>query len=211
LGIPHTEIDQIAANGAVVGFDYGLNPDDVIDVWAWMPKPDQVNLRPSLTRPVRFVLDTHLGRLAVYLRLMGFDTLYRNDYGDAALAELSHQERRVLLTRDRGLLKRSIVDFGCYVREGDSKRQLIAILHRYRLANELAPWQRCPRCNALLEPVDKTEILSQLEPKTRRYFDDFRRCVGCGQIYWRGSHYDRMQTFINQVIEEVSRKATNDS
>jgi uncharacterized protein with PIN domain len=205
LGIPHTEIDLITANGQMVDFDYVLMAGDLIDLHAWNPKPDQVNLRPPLPRPVRFVLDIHLGRLAVYLRLLGFDTLYRNDYDDATLAELSHQEQRVLLTRDRGLLKRRLVDFGCCVRENKPKQQLISLLHRYRLGDEIEPWRRCLRCNELLEPVDKAEILEQLEPKTQRYFDDFQRCKGCGQIYWRGSHYDHMQTLIDQIIENVKR------
>jgi uncharacterized protein with PIN domain len=209
LGIPHTELDQIMVNGRVVGFDYGLTSDDVIDICAWIPKPDQVNLRPPLGRPVRFVLDTHLGRLAVYLRLLGFDALYRNDYSDAILAELSQKERRVLLTRDRGLLKRRIVEFGCFVRETDPKQQLLSLLRRYQLADEIDPWRRCLRCNQLLKPVTKAVILEQLEPKTKRYFDDFRQCESCGRIYWRGSHYDRMQAFIEQVIEESLRQASS--
>lgn len=211
LGVPHTEVDQITANGEIIDFDYGLSAGDVIDVRAWIPKPDQVNLRPPLPRPVRFVLDTHLGRLAVYLRLLGFDAYYRNDYSDSVLAALSHHEQRVLLTRDRGLLKRRIVDFGCCVRESDPRQQLISLLHRYRLAAEIKPWRRCLRCNELLEPVTKAEILDQLEPKTKRYFNDFRRCGGCGQIYWPGSHYDRMQAFIDQVLEEVLRQASTHS
>jgi uncharacterized protein with PIN domain len=181
----------------------------VIDVSAWVPKPDRVNLRPPLPRPVRFVLDTHLGRLAGYLRLLGFDALYRNDTSDALLAALSQQEQRVLLTRDRGLLKRRIVEFGYCVRESDPKQQLISLFHRYRLAAEIEPWRRCLRCNELLEPVTKAEILEQLEPKTKCYFNDFRRCRGCHQIYWPGSHYDRMQAFIDQVFEFVLRPASS--
>ena len=200
LGVPHPEIDQLTLNGRIVGFDFGLNTGDVVDVWAWMPKPAQSNLRPPLPHPVRFVLDTHLGRLATYLRLLGFDTLYQNDYLDATLAEFSQQEGRVLLTRDRGLLKRRIVDFGCCVRENEPKRQLVSLLRRYQLVAEVKPWQRCPRCNAILETVAKTEIVDQLEPKTKRYFCDFRRCRGCGQVYWRGSHFDHMQVFIEQVL-----------
>lgn len=200
LGVPHTEVDQLEVNGSEVGFDYILSDGDVVDVWAWIPKPDQVNLRPRLLRPVRFVIDTHLGRLALYLRLLGFDALYRNDYTDTQLAELSHQEQRVLLTRDRGLLKRRMVDFGCCVRENDPKQQLISLLIRYQLAPEITPWQRCLRCNALLQPVAKAEILHRLQPKTQRYFEDFRRCEGCNQVYWRGSHYDHMQNFIDEVL-----------
>jgi uncharacterized protein with PIN domain len=206
LGIPHTEVDQITANGRIVGFDYGLEPGDVVEVFAWMPKEDAEMLRPPLPRPVRFVADTHLGRLATYLRLLGFDTLYRNDYSDEMLAELSQQQGRVLLTRDRGLLKRRIVDFGCCVRENDPREQLVALLRRYRLTDQIEPWQRCLRCNALLQPAAKAEINDQLEPKTQRYFTDFKRCVGCGQIYWRGSHYERMQSFIERALASASNQ-----
>jgi uncharacterized protein len=201
LGVPHTEVDEIVANGCPVDFAYRLAAGDVIEVRAMMPKPDRVNLRPPLPRPVRFVVDTHLGRLAAYLRLLGFDTLYQNNYSDPLLASLSQQEERVLLTRDRGLLKRRIVEFGCCVRETDPQQQLIGLIYRYRLAAEIHPWRRCLRCNAVLEPVSKAEVLDHLEPKTKRYFDDFRRCEGCRRIYWAGSHYDRMQRFIDQVLD----------
>lgn len=204
LGVPHTEVDQIVANGQEVGFDHALNVDERIDVWAWMPRPDRVSLRPPLPRPVRFVLDTHLGRLATYLRLLGIDTLYHNGYDDETLAELSQREARVLLTRDRGLLKRRIVDFGYCVRETNPKEQIVSLLHAYRLRSEIEPWRRCLRCNALLEAVDKAEVLAQLEPKTKRYFEDFRRCQGCGQVYWRGSHYDRMQAFVIQLLAQAA-------
>lgn len=204
LGIPHPEVDHILANGRVVGFAYGLQAQDVVDVLAWVPKPDWVNLRPPLPRPVRFVVDTHLGRLASYLRLLGFDTLYRNDFHDAELAELSSQESRVLLTRDRGLLKRSIVDFGFCVRETDPTQQLVSLIRRYHLLSEVAPWQRCLRCNTRLTRVGKAEVVHELEPKTKRYYDDFRRCSGCGQIYWAGSHYKQMQEFIADTIARAT-------
>lgn len=205
LGIPHPEVDRIMANGQVVGFDYGLHTRDVIDVLAWIPKPDWVNLRPPLPRPVRFVVDTHLGRLASYLRLLGFNALYRNDYTDAELAESSYQDARVLLTRDRGLLKRSIVDFGFCVRETNPAHQIVSLIQRYHLRSEVDPWQRCLRCNTPLTPVAKSEIIDQLEPKTKRYYHDFRRCAGCGQIYWPGSHYERMQGFIDSVLTQAAQ------
>jgi uncharacterized protein with PIN domain len=205
LGVPHTEVDELRANGQRVGFDYALHGGDTIDVHAWTPKADHSYLRPPLPRPVRFVLDTHLGRLAMYLRLLGFDALYRNDYNDDVLAELSQQEGRVLLTRDRGVLKRRIVDFGCCIRESNPREQLLSLIRRYQLLAEVEPWQRCLRCNGNLVAVDKAEIVERLEPKTKRYYDDFRRCANCGQIYWRGSHYERMQGFIDQVLVEAQR------
>jgi hypothetical protein len=143
LGVPHPEIDLIVVNGVSVDFDYIVRPDDHIHVY---PRCDDVALDerialcPPLPAPVRFILDQHLGRLAAYLRMMGFDTLYRNDYHDEELSQVSGGEDRVLLTRDVGLLKRSIVTYGYYVRETNPKRQLVEIVRRYSLIDCVAPF-----------------------------------------------------------------------
>jgi hypothetical protein len=133
------------------------------------------------------------------LRLLGFDALYRNDYQDEELARIAAEEGRLLLSRDRGLLKRKLVTHGYCVREAEPRQQLISVLRRYRLAASMRPWQRCARCNGLLAPVAKATILEWLEPKTRLYYEDFQRCRDCGQIYWQGSHYERMQSFIAEL------------
>jgi uncharacterized protein with PIN domain len=101
------------------------------------------------------VADTHLGALAAYLRMLGFDTLYRNDYDDAQLAEITATTQRVLLTRDRGLLKRKIVIHGYCVREVDPRAQVVSVLRRYHLRTCVQPWQRCTHCNGLLRAVTK--------------------------------------------------------
>jgi uncharacterized protein with PIN domain len=207
LGAPHPEIDLILANQQPVDFAYLVQPDDQIDVYGATSEKEQpktVALRPPLSPPLRFVLDTHLGQLATYLRLLGFDALYRNDYDDAELAEISYVERRVLLTRDRGLLKRKTVIYGFYVRTSDPRQQIIDVLQRYQLAGEIHAWRRCLRCNGVLAPADKAQILEQLAPKTRLYYDEFHRCQSCRQIYWQGSHYARMQKFVERVLAEIS-------
>jgi hypothetical protein len=163
-----------------------------------------VRVRPQPLREPRFVLDTHLGQLAAYLRMLGFDTVYRNDCADEELAHLSSSEGRILLTRDRGLLKRAVVTHGYCVRETNPRKRLVEVLRRFDLFGAILPFRRCIRCNGLLQPVSKQAISHRLPPKTRQYYDEFRVCEGCEQIYWKGSHYQRMQEFIARVLEQES-------
>ncbi len=205
LGVPHTEIDLILANGRPVEFDYRLRPDDRIDVFG-LDRPAEWAAFPGLmqapTGPRQFVLDGHLGRLARYLRMLGFDTRYARDAADPELARVSAEESRILLTRDRGLLKRSIVRNGYLVRADDPRRQLGEVAERYGLAAAAMPFTRCVRCNGAIEPVDRAEVAERLagEPRTLRYFDHFGRCADCGSIYWPGSHFDRMSLLIREML-----------
>jgi hypothetical protein len=209
LGVPHTEVDLILANGQSVDFAYPIQDGDHISVYPVFETIDispLVRVRPHPLREPRFVLDVHLGRLATYLRLLGFDTLYRNDYPDAELAQISSSQKRVLLTRDRGLLKRSIVTHGYCLRTTQPRQQLIEVLRRFDLLAGIKPFQRCLRCNGLLHPVAKADILDLLQPKTRRYYDEFHRCAGCGHIYWQGTHYERMRLFIEKLVAEAASR-----
>jgi uncharacterized protein len=206
-GVPHPEVGLIVANGRSVDFAYQPQPEDRIAVYPAFSSIDvtvEVQLRPPLPQPPAFILDNHLGRLARYLRLLGFDTLYPHDHlPDDALAQLAHEQERVMLTRDRGLLKRKLIVHGYCLRTLDSRQQLHDVLHRFQLHELIRPWSRCLRCNGRLQPVDKAAILHQLEPKTKRYFDEFKRCDACGQIYWSGSHFEALA----QIVAEV--RATN--
>jgi hypothetical protein len=208
LGVPHTEVDLILANEVSVDFSYRLRDGDHISVYPVFEAMDispALRLRPEPLREVRFVVDTHLGRLAGYLRMVGFDTLYRNDYVDDELARISSQQGRILLTKDRGLLKRNAITHGSYVRAIHPRAQLSEVLRRFDLAGLLTPFQRCMRCNGEMNPVPKEEILDQLPPQTRLEHNAFQRCEGCGQIYWQGSHFRRMQDFISQVVAEIQQ------
>lgn len=195
-GVPHTEVGQIRANGRPVDFSYLVRDGDAIDVQRATAS------NAPLASPPRFVLDNHLGRLAAYLRMLGFDTAYRNDYDDNNLAAISAVEDRVLLTRDRRLLMRKTVRLGYCLRSLDSSEQLVEVLRRYHLFDQIAPFKRCLRCNALLQPVDKAAILDRLLPLTKKYFDEFHICPACGQIYWKGSHYEHMQAMIDRLRAE---------
>lgn len=209
LGVPHPEVDLILAGGRAVDFRHRLAPDDRIEVFG-LDRPTQSRrsagsgLVPDTPQPPRFILDGHLGRLARYLRLLGFDARYDNRAADEELARLSAAESRILLTRDRGLLKRSIVRLGYLVRGDDPRRQLDEVAGRYGLARLAAPFSRCVRCNGLLELVDRSQVAESLagEPRTLRYFDSFGRCVECGSIYWQGSHFERMSRLVSQVVHD---------
>ena len=143
-----------------------------------------------------FLLDNHLGKLASHLRMLGFDALYRNDFQDEELADIAESTGRVLLTRDRGLLMRKQVSAGYCLRSLDPQQQTWAVIQRYDLVDKIRPFRRCMRCNGELEDVAKTEVLDQLMPLTRQFYEDFRRCTICGQVYWKGSHYQKMMQYI---------------
>jgi len=199
-GVPHPEIGALIVGGHPVNFDYPVQPGDMIEVFPITMAPaSSVTLRPPLDEP-RFVLDTHLGRLAAYLRMLGYDSLYWNDAHDAELARLAGEERRILLTRDRELLKRSIVVYGSFVREVIPARQIVEVMRRFNLTPTSTVFQRCMRCNSLTTAVEKADIEHLLEPRTRLYFDTFRRCVVCGKIYWQGSHYTHMATLLEHAV-----------
>lgn len=206
LGVPHTEIDLILANGKSVDFQYMVQGGDQISVYPMFELLDispLVRLRPKPLRESRFVLDTHLGRLSAYLRMLGFDSLYRNDYDDPTLANISAQEDRILLTCDRQLLMRKQVTHGYYVRARQPREQLLEVLTHFDLFNALKPFTRCLHCNAGIHPVAKQNIQQQLQPRTKKHYNQFWQCENCKKIYWQGSHYLRMK----QMIDELGRLA----
>lgn len=202
LGVPHTEVEAIFVGGRAIDFTYIVADGDDINVFpasVAAAHASPVRLRPPVPRPLRFVLDVHLGRLAAYLRLLGFDTLYRNDYTDDQLARVAAEDGRVLLTRDRGLLKRGIVTHGYWLRITHPRDQPVEVLRRFRVRDIEAALTRCMECNALLKRVDKQEIEARLPPRTRERHSEFHLCPGCGRIYWRGTHYARLCEFVETL------------
>jgi hypothetical protein len=203
-GVPHTEVDLILVGGEPVGFDYQLLPGDWVSVYPVFRSLDVGGgLRPEPPSG-RFVVDVNLGRLARYLRLLGFDAVSGKDLDDGDLATISVDETRILLTKDRNLLKRSIVIHGYCVREVWPKDQLVEVVRRFGLAGLISPFARCIECNGVIEPVAKNEIEGRLEPLTREHFDEFRRCRSCDRIFWRGSHFEKLMAVVAEVRDAVA-------
>jgi uncharacterized protein len=195
LGIPLTEVGPMTAGAVEVGPSYQPVPGDVIDVVP-MPRPQPVDGVP------RFLLDVHLGTLARRLRLLGVDTAYHNDMDDPALVIQANEERRVLLTQDRGLLRRRALWLGAYVRGSRADEQLRDLLDRF--APALHPWTRCTACNGVLEEVAKGEVEGRLEAGTRSGYDAYGRCRDCGQVYWRGAHSGHLEEIVRSARAHLS-------
>ena len=190
LGTPHPEIGRVQINGQ----DGSVN--DITQ------DGDEVELHPIENGcPVepRFVLDCHLGRLTAHLRMLGFDCLYQNDFDDPIMANAVVEEGRILLTRDRRLLMRKVIQYGYCLRSLDTLEQLTEVLARFKLVEKIQPFHRCIRCNHPLEPVEKEAVLERLQPLTKLYFEEFHICPACKQIYWKGSHFDKMQKLVEKI------------
>lgn len=202
LGVPHTEVELVLIDGESVGFDRLIREGDRIAVY---PKFEAFDITPLLRvraqplREPRFVADVHLGGLARLLRMAGFDTLYDNGYRDEQIERIAVAEQRIVLTRDRDLLKRRGISHGCYVRALRSRAQLREIFDRLDLARAARPLTRCLRCNLPLHAVAKAQVEVRLPPAVRERYRDFSTCAGCGRVYWQGSHWQRMQAVVESV------------
>lgn len=204
LGVPHTEIEVILVNGESVDFSHRVEEGDRISVYPMFEAIDVrpvLLLRPKPLRDPRFVADVHLGRLARYLRMLGFDTLYENARIDRELVRISVDERRVLLTRDRELLMQREITHGLFVRGDRPREQLLYVLDRMDLRESCQPFSRCMDCNGDLATADGEMVTGRVPARVADRHREFRRCAGCGRVYWRGSHYDRMMTMVTQILE----------
>ena len=202
LGIPHTEVDLILVNGESSDFSRLVRNGDRVAVYPVFESIDitpVLRLRPQPLRETKFVLDVHLGRLAGYLRILGFDTLYDNRAGDLELVRISAEQRRILLTRDRGVLKHSAVTHGYWLRETDSRRQTAEVVRRFDLARSLRPLTRCMVCNQALREVSTAEVRGRAPQGTLEWCDEFKECAGCRRVYWYGSHCRGMQHWIEEM------------
>ncbi len=190
LGVPHTEIGLVLVDEQPVDASNRLQDGAWVTVY---PADSSLEGEPC------FILDNHLGQLATYLRMLGFDCLYRNDYQDDELARVAVDEERVLLTRDRRLLMRKAIRRGYCIHQTDPRLQAAEVLRRFKLSGQVKPFQRCLRCNHPLQVVQKQDIIERLEPLTKKYFEEFRLCPACNQIYWKGSHFEHMQALILEL------------
>jgi uncharacterized protein with PIN domain len=203
IGVPHTEVDLIIVNGVSVGFEHLLQQDNTVSVYPVFESLDitpAIKLRAKPLRKTKFIIDVNLGKLASMLRMLGFDTAYQNNATNAEIITTSINEKRIILTRDQDLLKNKTVTHGYWVRATDPKQQIQEIIHRFDLRSQFKPFKRCMVCNGIIKHVDKNDIKNQVPEKTKRYFEQFYRCSNCGKIYWKGSHYKKMEKVINDLI-----------
>jgi uncharacterized protein len=207
-GVPHPEIDLILVDKEIVGFDHTLASDAQAEVFPVQNRGTvRTDKRLQSIDISSFVTDGHLGGLTRNLRLLGFDVAYSQNADDRQLLEVMTRENRALLTRDRRLLMHAIVQHGYWPRSQNADEQTIEVIRRFNVSELISPFTRCVRCNALLEEAAKAEIIEELEPLTKIHYDQFRRCLGCKQIYWSGSHFPKLQKRIEEIRARVRGKA----
>jgi len=203
LGVPHTEVELILVNGESVGFDRIIENGDRVAVY---PRFEAMDVTPLLRvrehplREMRFVADAHLGGLAHMLRMLGFDTLYDNHFHDDEIVAICETDGRIVLTRDRELLKRRAVTRGCYVHALKSEDQLREVVERLELARSARPFTLCLHCNTPLRAVDKASVRDRLPPRVREHYERFSTCDQCGRVYWEGSHFSSMRRLLDGVL-----------
>ncbi|HEV2995007.1 MAG TPA: Mut7-C RNAse domain-containing protein [Chthoniobacterales bacterium] len=204
-GIPHPEIDLILVGNQPVGFEYLLERE--ADVSVYPISQDRfigfTENRLQTLQIKQFIADCHLGKLVRNLRLLGLDVDYDPEGEDRQLLEAATIGHRALLTRNRRLLMHAVVHHGYYLRSQDPLHQTMEVLRRFDLFTSLAPFTRCLRCNEPLEPVEKAKIIDRLDPLTKIYYEQFRRCSGCGQLYWPGSHFKKLEARVSKLRQQT--------
>jgi uncharacterized protein with PIN domain len=210
LGVPLSEVDLVTVNGTPAGRSHRPLENDYIAIYPVFESFDVSSLQTIQKKPLRitrFILDAHLGKLARYLRMLGFDSLYRNDYSDKEIIETARDQKRIILTRDKLLLRSPRVDHGYYVRSVEKHAQLIEIVKKFDLYSQFRSFTRCMTCNTELLPVGKKMIRDRIDPDIYKCFDEFYNCPSCEKFFWRGSHFERMERQIRDIIDN---KTEND-
>ena len=206
LGVPHTEVELVLVNGEPAGLDDILEEGDRVAVYprfTRLPVADVARLGQRPPGRARFVADAHLGGLARLLRMAGFDTIYRNTLHDAEVEAIALDDGRAVLTRDRALLKRRGVEYGCYVRALKAEAQLLEVVERFGLAERMRPFTLCLSCNAPLRPVAKADVLARLPLRVAATQDEFSTCDRCHGVFWKGSHWQRMAGLLDTIVHDA--------
>jgi len=204
LGIPLDEVDLILVNQQPESFDYLLQEGDRVSVYPVFETFDISSVSKLRDKPLRspaFICDVHLGRLSKYLRMLGFDTLYSNQYTPDKMIEISNHQHKIILSRSMKLITDKRVTHAFWISSANPTEQLHVLIDKLNLATLVNPLSRCLHCNKLLENVEKQQIIDRLEERTIKHFTEFFRCPVCDHIYWKGSHYEHMQQFIQQIMK----------
>jgi len=205
LGVPHTEVELILVNGESVDLSYMVRDGDYISVYPQFECFDVhalLKIRSRPLRDLRFIADAHLGGLARLLRMLGFDTLYSNHLRDEQIRAIACAERRVVLTRDRELLKCRNITHGCFVHALRPQQQLREIVDRLQLAASARPLTLCLHCNLPLTAIDRSAVVERLPPRVAQTYRRFSWCEGCDRVYWDGSHWERMRELVGQYATQ---------
>lgn len=193
LGVPHTEVGRITVHGAPATLQRIVREGDEVEVHP--RESEEMGSDPI------FLADAHLGGLARFLRMLGFDTLHENAFSDEEIRRIAAEEGRIVLTRDRELLKCREIARGCYVRALKPEAQLREVAARYGLAPSARPFTLCLSCNVPLEAVDKARVAHRVPEKVLVVQDAFTRCARCDGVFWPGSHYRRMLEALKPIFE----------
>ena len=207
IGVPHTEIDVILVDDKSVDFGHLLKGGERVAVYPMFERYDVspvTRLRPAPLRVTRFIADVHLGSLARYLRLLGFDTIWERDLSDEAIVQTAVDEKRIILTRDKGILKNGRVTHGYWLRATDPKLQLEEVIRAIDLADDVSPYTRCMECNGELESVKRSEAARSVPLQVFLVYRDFKRCTSCHGVYWRGSHVRRLDKIVERAKNATS-------
>ncbi|MEJ2103265.1 MAG: Mut7-C RNAse domain-containing protein, partial [Ignavibacteriaceae bacterium] len=202
FGVPHTEVDLILVNGKSVSFEYIINDKDDISVYPVFESldiSDVQHLRPKPLRNPKFIADVHLGRLTRYLRMMGFDVYYKNDLPDEGIVKISSKERRAILTRDIGILKRTEVTHGYFIRSDNVEKQTEEVVNRFDLQKSIKEFTRCLECNTKLTKIEKEKIINRLPPKVAVSQNEFFICPKCQKLFWKGTHHQKMLSLVQKI------------
>ena len=203
LHIKSDEVDLVLVNGHSVDLTYQIKQDDYISIYPVFESIDigsVTNVRDVPLRQVKFVLDVHLGKLARHLRLFGFDTLYQHDYSDDVLLNISLSQHRILLSRDASLMSNKLLTHAHLINNTNPRLQLIEVLKYFDLFNLCNPFSRCIECNSLLQPVPKEDIILRIPPLVKEWCNEYQICAPCDRIYWRGSHFQKMDIFVHEIL-----------
>jgi len=202
IGVPHTEVDVILVDDRSVGFKHLLQGGERVAVYPVFERYDVSpiqRLRPAPLRVTRFIADVHLGSLARNLRLLGFDTIWERDLADETIVEIARDEQRIILTRDKGILKNGRVTHGYWLRSTDPLRQLDEVIRAIDLGRDIEPYTRCMECNGELQSAERSAVAHAVPLQVFLIYRDFMQCRRCHRVYWQGSHLRRLDKIIERA------------